>query len=225
MTSPIAATTAGSTTESRDAHRHGGSFHEVLSALNPLQYLPVVGTIYRAVTGDTIPEPVRRIGSMIVSGLLGGPIGVAINVASLAAEKASGIDLDGAGQALVRGEPLGPALHAHAAPTAAPEAPQGGVTAAASGRTAVDPTPTPTVAASSPATDPATTAPAPATTWTEPPREPWSADQLAAYGVTTTPSGGLRMAGLDGAEVLNALELSRVQVANAAYARAVAAAA
>jgi hypothetical protein len=32
------------------------SFGDVLSALNPLQYLPVVGSIYRAVTGDTIPE-------------------------------------------------------------------------------------------------------------------------------------------------------------------------
>jgi hypothetical protein len=71
---------------------HGLSFHDVLSALNPLQYLPVVGTIYRAVTGDVIPEGLRRLGSMLVSGLLGGPIGLGINIAATLAEKVTGID-------------------------------------------------------------------------------------------------------------------------------------
>lgn len=44
----------------------GGSkkltFGVILSDLNPLQYLPVVGTIYRALTGDTIPKPIREAG-------------------------------------------------------------------------------------------------------------------------------------------------------------------
>lgn len=79
------------------------SFREVLSALNPLQYLPVIGTIYRAVTGDQIPEALRRIGSLVVSGLLGGPIGIAINLVVTAAEKITGIDLDRTGQALLTG--------------------------------------------------------------------------------------------------------------------------
>ena len=82
------------------------SFHDVLSALNPLQYLPVIGTIYRAATGDLIPEPVRRLGSLLVSGLLGGPVGVAINLATMAAEKIAGIDLDGIGQSLLHGRAL-----------------------------------------------------------------------------------------------------------------------
>ena len=69
-------------------------FHDVLSALNPLQYLPVVGNIYRALTGDIIPEPLRAAGSMIVSGLTGGPIGVGINVASIAFQKITGLDFD-----------------------------------------------------------------------------------------------------------------------------------
>jgi hypothetical protein len=51
-----------------------------------------VGTIYRAVTGDVIPEPLRRLGSLLVSGLLGGPIGVAISLATTAAEKITGVD-------------------------------------------------------------------------------------------------------------------------------------
>lgn len=70
------------------------SFHDVLSAVNPLQYVPVVGSIYRAATGDVPPEPLRIIGSFIVSGLTGGPIGLAINAGITAAEKISGIDPD-----------------------------------------------------------------------------------------------------------------------------------
>ena len=74
------------------ADRHKSAFHQLLSELNPLQYLPVVGTIYRAVTGDTIPEAARIAGSMVVSGLMGGPVGLAINVGTTLFEKASGID-------------------------------------------------------------------------------------------------------------------------------------
>jgi len=70
------------------------TFHEVLSALNPLQYVPVVGNIYRALTGDSPPEPVRIVGSLIFSGLTGGPLGMALNMAVTAAQKMSGIDLD-----------------------------------------------------------------------------------------------------------------------------------
>jgi hypothetical protein len=77
------------------------SFHELLSELNPLQYLPVIGTIYRTVTGDTIPESVRVVGSMVVSGLTGGPIGVALNVALLGLEKATGIDPEKIGHRLL----------------------------------------------------------------------------------------------------------------------------
>lgn len=103
-TRPPGAPSAGS--------RHGLTFHDVLSALNPLQYLPVVGTIYRAVTGDVIPEAVRRVGSLIVSGLMGGPIGIAVNVVVTAMEKITGVDLDRTGQALLHGESLGQAVAA-----------------------------------------------------------------------------------------------------------------
>lgn len=92
------------------------TFGAVLSALNPLQYLPVVGTIYRAVTGDEVAEPVRRIGSAIGSFLLGGPIGVAVNLGTLVAEKVTGIDLDRVGQSMLSAL-LGTA-HADEAPVA-----------------------------------------------------------------------------------------------------------
>src|ERR1700676_2593104 len=74
------------------AEDHGFKFHDLLSAMNPLQYLPVVGTLYRAWTGDVIPEALRRAGSMVVSGLLGGPIGLLMNIAVTIAEKITDID-------------------------------------------------------------------------------------------------------------------------------------
>lgn len=71
------------------------SFGDVLHALNPLQYLPGVGTIYRAITGDTLPEPLQTMGSMIVGGLIGGPVGVAVSAVSAVIQQVSGISLDG----------------------------------------------------------------------------------------------------------------------------------
>ncbi len=70
------------------------SFGDLLSALNPLQYLPVVGTIYRAVTGDTVPEGLRVGGSLCVSFLMGGPVGLAIGAVSALVQKLTGIDPD-----------------------------------------------------------------------------------------------------------------------------------
>jgi hypothetical protein len=77
------------------------NFRELLSELNPLQYIPVVGTLYRAVTGDTVPERARLAGSLVVSGLAEGPVGVATNVAMLAVEKATGIDPEKIGTSLL----------------------------------------------------------------------------------------------------------------------------
>ncbi len=70
------------------------SFHDVLHALNPLQYLPGVGTIYRAMTGDTLPEPVQAMGSMIAGGLIGGPVGVAVSALGSVLQHVTGINLD-----------------------------------------------------------------------------------------------------------------------------------
>ncbi|WP_428391531.1 hypothetical protein [Lichenicoccus sp.] len=68
---------------------HGTSlFHELLEDLNPLQYVPVVGTIYRAITGDEGNPTLRFAASLGTSFALGGPIGVAITVG----ERMAGID-------------------------------------------------------------------------------------------------------------------------------------
>jgi hypothetical protein len=92
---PLAATSPQTApAAAAEAPSHGISFHDVLSALNPLQYLPVVGTIYRAITGDTIAEPIRMAGSLAVSGLMGGPVGMLLNLGATALEKLAGIDPD-----------------------------------------------------------------------------------------------------------------------------------
>lgn len=61
------------------------TFGEFLAALNPLHHLPVVGTIYRAVTGETIQPALRVLGG----GILGGPLGMLSTAVLAALEEAS----------------------------------------------------------------------------------------------------------------------------------------
>lgn len=58
------------------------SFDEFLRGLNPLHHIPVVGTIYRAATGETIPAPMRVLGGA----LFGGVPGMMMNAAMVAVE-------------------------------------------------------------------------------------------------------------------------------------------
>ncbi|HEY4172313.1 MAG TPA: hypothetical protein VGM42_04740 [Rhodopila sp.] len=115
-------------------HSHGFTFHQFLSAINPLQYLPVVGTIYRALTGDVIPEALREGGSMLVSGLLGGPIGIITSIFTTLAEKATGIDPE-----KIAARELGPAHASSPAANPTPASPP--IEQAAS--TPAQPTPSP----------------------------------------------------------------------------------
>lgn len=189
-TAPISAPAGPPVTASGAAPPSHLRFHDVLSALNPLQYLPVVGTIYRAMTGDTIPEALRIGGSMLVSGLLGGPIGLITNIATTIAERVTGID---------------PERIAH-------------TVMAGLGLTAADPAAAP---AAAPATAPvvATAAPVPAPASPAPLAAGWTPADLAGEGVTFAADGTPGMGGLSGADALNQVELGRVHVAVAAYAR------
>ncbi len=163
------------------------SFHVLLSELNPLQYVPVVGTIYRAVTGDTIPEAARFAGGLVVSGLTGGPVGIAMNLGTTLIERLVGIDPEKLGDRLLAELGIGHATPAHAAlAAAAPPAPE-----------AVPETVQP-AAAGAVASAPVSSARA------------WSPAQLAAYGVTGGADGGLRRGTVSGADVLNSLELARI---------------
>lgn len=130
--SQAAATRAAAAPSPPAATRHHGfGFGDFLSCLNPLQYLPVVGTLYRAVTGDTIPETVREAGSLVVSGLTGGPIGVAMSVGADLVERAVGFDQEKFSQQLLASIGIGHGAPASATVAAAPvpAAPVAGTTA------------------------------------------------------------------------------------------------
>ncbi|MDB5359293.1 MAG: hypothetical protein JWO51_590 [Rhodospirillales bacterium] len=67
------------------------SFHDVLDAINPLQHIPIVGTIYRAVTGDTLGNAARVVGD----GLYGGVIGVIAGLVDVSVLENTGKDIGG----------------------------------------------------------------------------------------------------------------------------------
>lgn len=94
----------------REAPRTFG-FADFLDMINPLQHIPVVGTIYRELTGDTI-HPFSQI---LGGGLFGGPLGVAGGLANAIAQEETGRDLTGNAVALMLNDPA-----AGSAPPAAP---------------------------------------------------------------------------------------------------------
>jgi hypothetical protein len=79
--------------------KDGLSFDDILDTVNPLHHLPIVGFIYRAVTGDTISPASRITGGA----LFGGPLGLAASVADTMLKEASGRDTGGHLLALVEG--------------------------------------------------------------------------------------------------------------------------
>ena len=73
------------------------TFSDFLSVLNPLQHIPVVSSIYRWATGDTI-KPVARV---IGGALYGGPMGLATAAFNAIVEQVKGSDLGTQALALV----------------------------------------------------------------------------------------------------------------------------
>lgn len=67
----------------------GPTFAEFLDIINPLQHIPVVSTIYRAITGDEIGTGPRVAGGM----LFGGPVGALVSGITALFEEASGGDI------------------------------------------------------------------------------------------------------------------------------------
>lgn len=87
----------------------------VIDIINPLQHLPVIGTIYRHMTGDEL-SPVARIAG---GALFGGPIGAAVGVVNAAVEEGSGKDMGENMLAMLSGDnkKQSPANDPAAAPT------------------------------------------------------------------------------------------------------------
>lgn len=76
------------------------SFFDMLDVINPLQHLPIVGSIYRAVTGDEIKSAARIMGGA----LFGGPVGAAFGVANAITSEATGGDISDNMMSFMRGE-------------------------------------------------------------------------------------------------------------------------
>ena len=66
--------------------KHDFSFHDFLDIINPLQHLPIVSTIYRAITGDQIKTPEKIVGDAIY----GGPLGALSSVADAIFQQSTG---------------------------------------------------------------------------------------------------------------------------------------
>ena len=75
-------------------------FHHILDVVNPLQHLPVVGTIYRAITGEHI-GPIEKIAG---DGLYGGVLGAATAAADVAFEAITGKSVEDTVLAWIKGD-------------------------------------------------------------------------------------------------------------------------
>lgn len=66
-----------------------GGFADLIDIINPLQHIPVVSNIYRAVTGDTINPAGRILGGT----LFGGPLGFLAGIGSTLVAQTTGKDV------------------------------------------------------------------------------------------------------------------------------------
>lgn len=69
--------------------KDGFSFGDLIDIVNPLHHIPVVGTLYRKVTGDDISALPRVAGGT----LFGGALGLAASLVSVASKVANGKDI------------------------------------------------------------------------------------------------------------------------------------
>lgn len=99
----------------------GFSFHDILDAINPLQHLPIIGTIYRHLTHDTIGNAARVVGDA----LYGGPIGLVMSLANVYEVDKTGKDIPDHLLAMVEGSKAKPAATpaSGSVPTPAPATP------------------------------------------------------------------------------------------------------
>lgn len=65
-------------------------FGDMVDMINPLHHLPIIGTIYRNITGDDINPASKVIGGT----LFGGGMGMASSIANVIAEEETGSDIN-----------------------------------------------------------------------------------------------------------------------------------
>jgi hypothetical protein len=95
-----AASSAGKTEASSSGGDGESFFHHILDVINPLQHLPVVSTIYRAITGEHI-GPIEKIAG---DALYGGLWGAVSSIADVAFESLTGKDMEDTAMAWLKGD-------------------------------------------------------------------------------------------------------------------------
>lgn len=91
------------------------SFGDFLANLNPLHHIPVVGWVYRQITGETVNPAFRALGGLA----FGGPVGAIIAAVGAMAESLFGDAPDEADGGVVAIVPPGPVTAAPAPPPVA----------------------------------------------------------------------------------------------------------
>lgn len=94
-------------------------FDDLLDIINPLQHLPIIGTLYREWTGDAIGGTPRILGSA----LFGGPIGLFFGIVNAIFEDVAGEDIGGTIYAGLFGDEAEPAATPVAVAESAAETP------------------------------------------------------------------------------------------------------
>lgn len=74
---PVASSGAASAAAAGPAEQGESFFHHILDVINPLQHLPVISTIYRAITGEHIGNIEKIAGDTLYGGLWGAVASVA----------------------------------------------------------------------------------------------------------------------------------------------------
>ena len=97
----------------------GFGFRDLLDIVNPLQHLPIIGSIYRWATGDRPGEAAQMAGDA----LYGGPVGVAVGLLGAATEDTQGRDLGERAMAALFGSDAKTTAVAAATPPAGATAP------------------------------------------------------------------------------------------------------
>ena len=105
VSSPVSGVSEAVTvTANKDASSSDGKgedfFHHILDVINPLQHLPVVGTIYRAVTGEHIGAIEKIAGDTLYGGLWG----AVSSIADVAFEGITGKSFEDTAMAWIKGD-------------------------------------------------------------------------------------------------------------------------